>query len=49
MVRALPPSMDASAVAAELQDEKTLERVKAYEGHTATVLVLHDTPVLVVS
>lgn len=49
MVRALPPSMDASAVAAELHDEKTLERVKAYEGHTATVLVLHDTPVLVVS
>lgn len=50
VVRALLPSMDPSAAAAELEeDEETLERVSSYEGHQATVLLLHDTPVLVVS
>ncbi|PVF93496.1 hypothetical protein CPB86DRAFT_742498 [Serendipita vermifera] len=47
VVRALSPTMDPSESSDD--DDEALERAKAYDPHTATVLVLHDTPVLVVS
>lgn len=46
VVRALAPSMDP---ATQAKEDVALERAKAYDPNTTHVLVLDDTPVLVVS